>query len=382
MRLLPIEQLDDQALLTRDPGVVRFLYDCVGATDFNAISNVTTRMHALDTGSHLFPISINDGGERADNSYVVSPLSTYSGYAEYELSQLGHPLLVWPLKRLVSMLGKMLIKHQIDRIVQVNNWLLSTNLYPQDWDGSDLPEITHLLADNFPDHAIGFRSLNRYHNANVIDRLQSLGYIAIPSRQVYLFDARAGDKAPFLRHNNVRIDACLLQRTPYRLVPGYELDDDDYPRLQQLYNLLYLDKYCTLNPQFSSDWLRRGHADGWLELSALRSAAGRIDGVLGWFGDDRILSAPVVGYDTTLPKKNGLYRLLTQLCLKEAVNRRCVLNFSSGAAQFKRLRGGQPEIEYSMVYIGHLPISRQRIWRLLSRALHTVGVPLIKALKL
>jgi hypothetical protein len=346
------------------------------------INNVATRMALLDIGEYRFPVSINDGGERADNSYVVSPLTAYTGYADYELTQLGRPRLAWPLQKLAVGIGRHLQRQSIDRIVQVNNWLLSTNLYPPEWQGGELEGITQLLREHFPDHAFGFRSLNRFSNPLLLEKLAALGYVSVPSRQVYLFDGRAGRKSPFLRRHNTRIDAILLRRTDYEIVLGHELADSDYPRLEHLYNLLYLEKYCPLNPQFSADWLRLGQRDGWLELTALRTPQGRIDGVLGWFGNGSILTAPVVGYHTALPQKTGLYRLITQLCLQAAVERECLLNFSSGAAHFKRLRGGQPEIEYSMVYVGHLPPARQRIWRILGKLLHGIGVPLMQRLKL
>lgn len=347
-----------------------------------AIQNVVTRMHILDTEVHAFPVSVNDGGERTDNSYVVSPLTAYTGYAEYELAHLGHAWLTWPLRGLVRTMGGWLASAHIDRLVQVNNWLLSTNVYPCDWQGADLPEMTELLVEAFPGHAICFRSLNPFSNTRLLERLTNLGYLAIPSRQVYLFDARAGEEADFLQRHNGRMDARLLRKTPYQLAAGSDLRDEDYPRLAHLYNLLYLEKYCPLNPQFSADWLRAGQRDGWLELHALRSEEGLIDGVLGWFGTPHILTAPVVGYDTALPQKLGLYRLITRLCLQEAVRRRCLLNFSSGAAHFKRLRGGEPTIEYSLVYVRHLPAARRRVWHVLSRLLHGIGVPVMRTFKL
>jgi len=343
-----------------------------------AIGNVATRLRLLDTGDHLMPVSVNDSGERSDNSYVVSPLTAYTGYADYEIGQLGRPWLAAPLRHLIRGVGGWLERARIDRIVQVNNWLLSTNLYPCGWEGADLPAITRLLVDTYPDHAIGFRSLNRYSNANLIAQMEALGYLTIPSRQVYLFDGRDGPDAAYLRRRDSRKDARLLARTGYVQVPGEVLSDADYPRL----NLLYLKKYCPLNPHFSADWLRTGQRDGWLRLTALRSAAGRIDAVLGWVANERILTTPVVGYDTGLPQKLGLYRLISQISLEEAARRRGLLNLSAGAAGFKRLRGGRPEIEYSLVLVNHLPRQRQRVWHVLSRLLHSVGVPIMKKLKL
>ena len=347
-----------------------------------AIGNVTTRMAILDTGSRLFPVSVNDGGEGPDNSYVASPLTAYTGYAEFEIRQLGRPWLTWPLAALTRGVGGWLARARIDRIVQVNNWLLSTNLYPPDWDGADLPAITAHLRETHPDHALGFRSLNRHSNARLIGQLEALGYLAIPSRQVYLFDGAAGRDADFLGRRDTRNDARLLARTAYAQVPGRALADADYPRLEHLYNRLYLDKYCPLNPHFSAGWMRAGQRDGWLELTALRAPEGRIDAVLGWFSDERVMTTPVVGYDTALPRKLGLYRLISQISLEETARRRGLFNMSAGAAHFKRMRGGRPEIEYSYVQVDHLPRTRRRAWRLLGRLLHGVGVPIMEKYKL
>ncbi len=382
MRLINHSQFDGPSLIIRDLLVLRYIRDCIGAPGIEAIRNVETDMQLLDTGTHHFPVTINSGKESSENSYVVSPLAAYTGYARYELQLIENPWLRWTLRLLIDSIGTILEWAQIDRGVQVNNWLLSTNIYPSDWDGDDLPQITNLLTATYPDHAIGFRSINLFSNAVLFERFVSCGYIPIPSRQVYVFDGRDGVSSKFMAHHNTRIDAGLLDKTSYRVVDADELRDVDFLRMEQLYNKLYLDKYSPLNPQFSADWLRCGQRDGWLRLHVLQAPDGRIDGVVGWFGDDKILTAPIVGYDTSLPKKYGLYRLLTRMCLQEATKRRCVLNFSSGAAHFKRLRGGEPEIEYSMVYVRHLSAERRIVWQALSSLLHGIGLPIMRRLKL
>ncbi|ROL73625.1 hypothetical protein BK634_02550 [Pseudomonas chlororaphis] len=376
MKLLRPEQL---AALPDDSPARRYVQTCAGA---KLIGNLSTGLALLDTGSQQFPVSITDGNEPADNCYVVSPLTAYSGYAREELKRLQRPWLTWPLKLLTQGVDRLLRAAKVDRLVQVNNWLLSTNLYPPDWTGDDLPAITELLKRDFPDHGFGFRSLNDFSNPGLRQRLQALGYLAIPSRQVYLFDGREGERAAFLRHHNTRLDATLLRRSPYSLVHGEQLQAADFQRIEQLYNLLYLDKYSTLNPHYSAQWMQRGQAEGWLEMRALRSPEGRIDGALGWFANSALISTPIVGYDTALPQRAGLYRQLTRLCLQEAVERRQVLNFSSGAAGFKRLRGGQPEIEYSLVHVAHLSLGRRLVWQLLSLLLTRIGVPLMRRFKL
>jgi hypothetical protein len=53
------------------------------------------------------------------------------------------------------------------------------------------------------------------------------------------------------------------------------------------------------------------------------------------------------------------------------------LNFSAGAAGFKRLRGGVPAIEYSAVYARHLPRKTRNAIGVLSLATRRVGAPLL-----
>ncbi|MFK3775248.1 hypothetical protein [Pseudomonas sp. NPDC089406] len=379
MKLLMPEELAGQAPQPGDSLARHYVSSCAGGA---LIGNVSTALALLDIGEHQFPVSINQGTEPAGNCYVVSPQTAYSGYAREELQRLRRPWLAWPLKCLTLAVDRLLGAAKVDRLVQVNNWLLSTNLYPAEWAGAELAQITGLLRSRFPDHGLAFRSLNDFSNAALRQRLQALGYLAIPSRQVYLFDARLGEQSAFLRRHNTCLDATLLRRSPYSVVPGEALAEADFQRIEQLYNLLYLDKYSPLNPHYSAAWLQRGQREGWLQLRALRNAEGRIDGALGWFANDTLLSTPIVGYDTALPQRAGLYRQLTRLCLQEAVERRQVLNFSSGAAAFKRLRGGQPQIEYSMVYVAHLPLGRRLVWQVLASLLQRIGVPLMRKLKL
>ena len=379
--MLVAEHLNDPAYGDGDRAVA-YVRDCIAAHGTAAIRNVRTDMHVLDTGRYRFPVSVNSGRSDPEVSYVVSPLNAYGGYTDSELTRLQRPWLAWPLLRFVHASSGLLSAARLDRLVQVNNWLLSTNLYPPSWSGDDLGAITELLLMQWPDHTFGFRSLNRFSNPGLIDRMRDLGYLAIPSRQVYIFDTRAGERSPCLARHNTKIDGSLLRKSGYEVVAGRDLAAGDYERLERLYNLLYIEKYCALNPQFTAEWLRRGERDGWLEIRALRGAAGRIDGVVGWFANEAIITAPIVGYDTSLSQRAGLYRLLTRLCIEEAAKRRLVLNFSSGAAEFKRLRGGVPEIEYSLVYVRHLSKGRRAAWRALQVALEAIAVPMLRRLGL
>lgn len=348
----------------------------------NAINNVKTTISVIDTDEHLFPISSNFSNTSDANCYVVSPLSAYIEYALVELNRINNWLLSLTVKRLIHIVGGMLRWSKIDGIVYVNNWLLSTNIYPSFWDDRNISDTTNFLSKAFPNEAIAFRSLNSYCNASLLNSFKKIGYISIPSRQVYLYDCRKDTTLSIQARHNFRMDKSILEKSEYKVVDGSHLVDSDFDRIEELYNALYLRKYTELNPQYKSAWLKAGQELGWLNYLVLKNKHGRIDGVIGFFQNNEIITAPIVGYDTSLPKQIGLYRILTHLCISEAIKQKKVLNFSSGASEFKRLRGGVPEIEYSMVYASHLSWRKRIAWIILGKLLHSIAVPIMKKMKL
>ena len=76
------------------------------------------------------------------------------------------------------------------------------------------------------------------------------------------------------------------------------------------------------------------------------------------------------------------FRLLTACAYEVTLKKGCRINFSAGAAQFKRLRGGVPAIEYSAVYAQHLPRNTRNAISALSLLTRRVGAPLLSRYKL
>jgi hypothetical protein len=64
----------------------------------------------------------------------------------------------------------------------------------------------------------------------------------------------------------------------------------------------------------------------------------------------------MLGYEQSLPLQLGLYRLLMALVMKTAFERDLILNLGAGSAKFKKMRGGQPVMEWHAFYTKHLPI--------------------------
>lgn len=337
------------------------------------VSNVHARVDTLETAVGALPVSVHDG--RAGDAWVCSPRTTYGDYAAEEAGR----LLPRPWAALAgaagTAAGRLCDASGVDRAVAINNWLLSTNLYPA-LDGLNLAMLLRDAVARWPGHTLWFRSLNAVHDRAWLDALGRAGCRLLASRQVYLYEDLAALRR---RHANLKRDVALLRRTPLRHCTDADIGEGDYARIMELYAMLYLGKYSRYNPAYGEDFLRDWHRAGLLEFEGFRGEDGRLTCVAGIFRQGRTATAPIVGYDTAAPRTDGLYRLATA-----AVCRRCEaagwrLNFSAGAAEFKRVRGGVPTIEYSAVYARHLPRRTRTAVAALSLATRRIGAPLLRA---
>lgn len=339
------------------------------------IRNLQTRLTLLQAGKLVLPVTIND--DEADNAWVCSPLTAYWQYAKEELQRYQHLRWYWPLLAIINGYGHCLRLAEIDKTVTINNWMLSTNLYPK-FDAAALTDVVEQARRAWPRHAIWFRSLNREQHADWLDALQAMGFQLIPSRQVYLYE----DIEACKQRQCMRRDLHLLAHTSLRRVADHEIVDADYARIASLYQQLYTDKYSRLNPQYTAAFMRAWHRAGLLHFTGFKDGAGQMLAVVGIFQQGNTVTAPIVGYDTSLPKKLGLYRLLMAAVFDYGSQHGKTINLSAGAAHFKRLRGGSPAIEYSAVLARHMPRKTRIVIKLLSWLTTRLGIPVMKRYKL
>lgn len=348
----------------------------VAASSVASVTNLSTTVDSVGAGEDRMPVSINSS--ESNNTWVCSPHTAYSRYSIEELERFGHAWLTKPLSWLCKGLGGYLWRARLDDAVGINNWLLSTNLYPE-----LKPSVLSAWIDEararWPGHAIWFRSLNPRYNSEWLNALQAAGFTMIPSRQVYLYDRIDGEAK---RPKNLRRDLDLLRDTS--LIPSDAADWSpvDFARAEELYGLLYLKKYSQLNPAYSARFLASWHKAGLLELTGYRDEQGTLQAVVGVFVTGRTITAPIVGYDTAQPQRAGLYRLLMATVYDLAARSGYRINLSAGAAGFKRLRGGVGTMEYSAVCARHLPHNRQRAINLLAKLATGIGEPMMKRFEL
>lgn len=355
---------------------------CVRAQRFGAIhvgratrpyiGNLHAEVALLRDGGLTLPCTINHG--EPDNAWICSPLATYGSYVIEEIGRtIGKPWR-YPLQALCLGYRGVLAAAAIDKTVAVNNWMLSTNLYPAPQPRA-LAGIIAQVRERWPEHAIWFRSLNARHNQPWLETLRASGFELLPSRQVYLFD----DLATARRANLLR-DLKLVKRTTLNV--AREFSAADFERIETLYGFLYLDKYSRLNPHYRAAFMQAWHDNGLLDFWGLRDEAGTLQAVIGTFRQGDIITAPIVGYNTALPKALGLYRQLMARVFEVARREGLRLNLSAGAAHFKRLRGGRAALEYSAVLSSHLPLPRRAALRTLRGLTQTIGVPMMQRLEL
>ena len=339
-------------------------------------ANLSAKVETLQAGDTTMPVTISDGAP--GDAWVCSPRATYADCAAEEAERYLPAWMTRGSRGFSKGIGNWLTDIGIDRVAAINNWLLSTNLYPP---LRTVPLATLLEAarGRWPDHAIWFRSLNTMDNADWIAALTANGFQLVVSRQVYLYEDLAALSA---RHANLKRDLQQLGRTALHRVRDDGITDDDYPRIARLYEMLYMEKYSRFNPHYSAEFMRRWHQAGLLEFHGFRDDSGILQCVVGLFRQGTTFTSPIVGYDTSLPRQLGLYRLLTACAYEATMEKGCRLNFSAGAAEFKRLRGGAPAIEYSAVYTRHLSRKIRNALGALSLATRRVGAPLLSKYKL
>jgi hypothetical protein len=337
----------------------------------SGIANVRSRIALVGAGDGVLPAGIvdDDGGE----AWVASPRRTYAGYAGEEAAR-HFPRFRAVAGRTSAGVDRWLAHAGIDRAVTLNQWLVSTNLYPA-LASVNLPALVAEARERWPTHALWWRSLNDVQHADWLQALDALGFRRIASRQVWLVDDAA---VAARRHGDLRRDLKLLADGRFRRVADADIVATDYPRIAELYSLLYLRKYSRHNPDYPADVIRGWHRAGLLQLHGARADDGRLAAIAGILRFDGIATTPMVGYDTTRPQREALYRRLTAEVFAAAIDRGFRLNLSAGAAAFKRTRGGRPAIEYSVVDARHRPPPARRAVAMLSAMTQRIGVPLMR----
>lgn len=314
------------------------------------------------------PVVVAEPGASA--TWVTSLETQHVDYSREELFRMvGGP--AWKriaIRGLFSSIRPLFRAGAIDRTVQVNNWLFSTNLYPEGMTDAHVAAITDHLRKRFPRHAIVFRSISPEFDPDLYASLERAGYAFWLSRQILHVDTAAGTLR-YRHRRHIRVDVQTFIANGYRVLSAPDMAPETYDDMARLYNLLYLGKYnpysTSLTPRYVALLRDTAHADTPSEFEVAVDGAGA---VVGWQFEYRVgrrVFAPFIGLDPGASRDAGTYGGLTGRGYQRAIERGLWLHASAGVAAFKRHRGCQPGIDYHALFIDHLPQRRRAFYRAL-----------------
>ena len=308
-------------------------------------------------------------------AWICSPWTAFGPYGFDEAAKLP----TW-WSRLGARAGAIassaaLATAQPDRCWQVRNFLFSTPIHPPTQQGVNLAVHMQSLAEECLVPVL-CRGLAQNWRAEEIGDATGKGLLAVPTRVVWLFD---GAQRSFLDHHNTRMDLTLARKArPLRLIDPTAVEPWIWERFADLYAQLYLEKHNRLNPAYTAAFMKSAAISGLIEFLVFPSAdAAGFDAFVGLFCGAGQSTCPLVGVDTQLQKSRGLYRMCCALCFGFAATRAHQLNFSSGAGQFKRLRGGAQSVEYALLAVPEAAMVKRKFWSVLSHAVERWVVPML-----
>ncbi len=336
------------------------------------IANAACDVQLLRMGAARLPVTVDDGTH--GHSYVSSPHSAYVLYARDEIALMGLGGLRYAAEGVLAGLAGLLRLARLNRAVHLDNWLLSTNLHGE-WDGAGLAEMRGMLAERFPDHAVILRSVDAWTCPALLEAVRADGWTLLPARQVWVTDDLARDWRP---RNNTANDARALRRSGLVVERPTTIDAADAQRIAALYHQLYVGRYSAINPVFTPQFVMLSAESGLLSYCLLRDDAGVIMGFAALRSACGVGTVPMMGYDTSRPQSEALYRIASYAAADLALERGLRFHGSAGASQFKRNRGARGVIEYMAVDARHLSAPRRAGLAMLAAGLNRFMVPMLE----
>lgn len=325
------------------------------------VSNSQHEVQLLVANRQAFPLVIAGSNYGKTPSYVVSNLCQYFDYVADEIvrSTSYGKTVRFMAQYLIPLARGIAATSGMERTVYVNNWLFSSNLYPN-CSGIDWEEVLVTLQRTFPDSAIMFRSVDEKALSKLKLNLEASGCKALSARLLYYLDFKETNlkkKRPYQQDKKRWVKQTDLR---HHTLPA--LDKGTALSILEQYSKLYIGKHSKYNPAYTPLMLQNLHKSGFLNFEGIFEEERLLAIQLVWMRNG-VATTPFIGYDQDIPSEKGLYRSLNTILTELSAEAEVLLNMSSGADKFKIQRGGKPTFEYNMVYFKHLKTHRQWVWK-------------------
>ncbi len=286
----------------------------------------------------VVPVICSEPNPPQDQCYITSPKIAWFEYAALEL---GHQrCLSWTLLSLGRVANALGLSHHC----VIGNFPISTVV----WTASEMehmPTVCSWVEQSMPDRFLFVRNVQLDQHAELVQELKAQGFYALPARVVYHFDLRQEPKkhaSQLLRDMKSTAKLGLTSRVLTHLT------QEESEHVQLLYESVYIRKHGPYNAQYTPRFFSDMVNQGWMSCLVIQNEdeTTRAFALLHRVGET--LTVPALGYDLREPEI-GLYRALFVEIFRHALHHKLLLNYSSGAGDFKRKRGGQPRLEYTLV---------------------------------
>ena len=284
------------------------------------------------------PVTTSLRPRRPDTTYITSLRSGWFDYASEEMAD--NSLTAWSI-RSAGFIARVL---GIDNIILIGNAPVSTNIW-LDQHSRDVPSLCRQMASCYQKHFIGVRNLQAYKHSVLIEELKSQNFYALPARIVYEFDFREKLQK---KHSHLQRDRSALKRSRLQMNILTSITKEQASHFRDLYQAIYIDKHSALNAQYTAQFFMDMLSSKVMTALVLQDADGEIVAFAMLYAVGYTLTVPALGYNVQ-SAITGLYRLLFAAITFHTQENRMLLNYSSGAGDFKRKRGGIPRLEYTLL---------------------------------
>jgi Acetyltransferase (GNAT) domain len=298
--------------------------------------NASAQLHWHEKTQIPYTSSTDDRHEHT--TYLMSLRSGWFDYAAQEISD--RPLASWSIKQL----GKIVKLMGLDRLTLINNLPISTQVHLPCQYESIIQTSRQLMRDE-PENFIGIRNLLKHQHGALLCELQALGFVALPSRVIYEFDLRT---PPTHKPSHLARDKSLLRKSNLQVLISRETSASQASKLRELYQQIYIRKHSAFNPQYTAQFFYDMVNGGIMQCLQLRDQQEQILAFALLYKVGDTITVPALGYDGEHEQKS-LYRLLFAAIHDYTQAHQLLLNYSSGAGDFKRKRGAIAHLEYTLV---------------------------------
>jgi Acetyltransferase (GNAT) domain len=283
-------------------------------------------------------VIVSEGPPPIDQCYITSPKIAWFDYAALELGpQRGFAFLLRALGRLANAIG--LSHHCV-----VGNFPISTVVWTEG-ELNLIPQVCRTLELSRPDRFLFVRNIRPDLHAELCKELVGLEFYTLPARVVYEFDLR---KEPEKIPSQLKRDMKYASKLSLQCRVVEKITREESEQLHALYYSIYIEKHGPFNAQYTAQFLSDMINEGLMRCLMLHDSAGVCVAFALLHQVDVTLTVPALGYDVH-HQEDGLYRALFVQIFNHALTHQLLLNYSSGAGEFKRKRGGVPRMEFTMV---------------------------------